>query len=93
MRKENDTSYVVEANGRQYRRDRFHIRKSRELLRPESSVPNSQEDEIVVIPHSPRRPSCSQPPSSLVLHKAGCSSESLTTKSPKPGDQDRSKRG
>ena len=39
MRKENDRSYIVEANGREYRRERFHIRKSGELSRPKASVP------------------------------------------------------
>ena len=32
--KYNDRSYVIETNGRQYRRDQFHIRKARELVTP-----------------------------------------------------------
>ena len=39
VRKENNRSYIVEANGREYRRNRFHIRKSGELSCPETSVP------------------------------------------------------
>ena len=30
----NERPYVVEIGGKQYRRDRFHIRKTRELLNP-----------------------------------------------------------
>ena len=39
VRKENNRSYIVEANGREYRRNRFHIRKSGELSCPQASVP------------------------------------------------------
>ncbi|XP_028412374.1 uncharacterized protein K02A2.6-like [Dendronephthya gigantea] len=37
--KHNDRSYIVEANGKQYRRDRLHIRKGCELVIPRSNSP------------------------------------------------------
>ena len=44
--KQNHRLYVIEANGRQYRRDQIHIRKAQELRRPLSSwtcnVPNDE---------------------------------------------------
>ena len=42
--KYNDRSYVIETNGRQYRRDRFHIRKARELVTPKSNDLNPPAD-------------------------------------------------
>ncbi len=42
--KYNDRSYVIETNGRQYRRDRFHIRKARELVTPKSNNLNHPAD-------------------------------------------------
>lgn len=62
--KQNDRSYIVETDGRQYRRDRFHIRKAREL---KSNVPNlPAEHEILpqsIIPPAeiPSPPQCVEP--------------------------------
>ena len=41
VRKETDRSYVIRADGREYRRNCCHIRKTRELATPKSSVPGS----------------------------------------------------
>ena len=47
--KQSDRSYIVESNGRQYRRDRFHIRKARELpnILP-SKLPNVLSDHEIL---------------------------------------------
>ena len=53
VRRETDRSYVIKADGREYRRNRCHIRKTRELTTPNSSVP----DFTLVIPADPVTPS------------------------------------
>ena len=54
--KQNERSYVVQVRGKQYRRDRFHIRKTRELLNPvvqdTSLVDEIPSQSSVSIPHS-----------------------------------------
>ena len=53
VRKETDRSYVIRADGREYRRNCCHIRKTRELTTPKSSVPDS----MLAIPADPVTPS------------------------------------
>ena len=53
VRKETDRSYVIRAYGREYRRNCYHIRKTRELTTPKSSVPDS----MLAIPADPVTPS------------------------------------
>ena len=38
VRRESDRSYIVKANGREYRRNRCHIRKTREITTPKVVV-------------------------------------------------------
>ena len=38
VRRESDRSYIVKANGREYRRNRYHIRKTREITTPKVVV-------------------------------------------------------
>ena len=44
VRRETDRSYIVKADGREYRRNRFHIRKTREMTTPKVIVPDSSLD-------------------------------------------------
>ena len=53
VRRETDRSYVIKADGREYRRNSCHIRKTRELTTPKSSVPDS----TLEIPADPVTPS------------------------------------
>ena len=50
VRKETDRSYIINANGRNYRRNRFHIRNSKEL-HPDQQVAESESD----LPLVPKR--------------------------------------
>jgi hypothetical protein len=65
VRKQNDRSYVVETSGKQYRRNRFHIRKSGELVNRLQDLPDIPPD-YEIQPERMAQPSDSDTPSHIV---------------------------
>ena len=59
VNRESDRSYIVKAGGRSYRRNRFHIRKSKELSEQESKSSETDTD-VQVISNPIREPTVTQ---------------------------------
>ena len=66
VRSEFDRSYIVKADGREYRRNQWHIRKTREMTTPKVVVPDSSLDPPVTPPTKSDAPFTTDPkPKSL----------------------------
>jgi len=92
VRSESDRSYLVKDNGREYRRNRCHIWKTREMTAPKVIVPDSSLDPPVAPPTQSDAPLTTAPmPKSVecpgVSNETGQMQLSDTTPEPEPIQQ------
>ena len=92
VRSESDRSYIVKADGREYMRNRWHIRKTREMTTPKVVVPDSSLNPPVTPPTQSDAPLTTAPkPKSLecpgVYHETAQIQPSDTKPEPVPIQQ------